>query len=149
ECGERAVRGVGLHAAELRAALLVEAPHRAAVARPRLGRRDVLGPVALPQPAMVAERAHAGIRRHAGAGQHDHVRAPRRVHLSFLPGLSPFSSAPLPSLPSLLSLPSFWSPPPLAPGCAATVTHALSICSGSVGLPVSSSPPHASSASTT
>ena len=71
--GERRVRGVRPHRAELCAALLVEAPHEHRVARPRLGRRDVFGSVAFPQAAGVAERAHSGVGGDAGAGHDDQM----------------------------------------------------------------------------
>jgi len=73
ERGERAVRGVGLDGAQLRAPLLIEAPHQPRIALPTVGRRDVLDAMAFPQAAGVAERAHAGVGADAGPGQHEHV----------------------------------------------------------------------------
>ena len=71
--GERDVRGVWFDLGELRASRLVEAPDQRRVREPRFGRRDVLGPVPLPESASVAERLHPGVGGDAGAGHHDDV----------------------------------------------------------------------------
>src|SRR5688500_14389194 len=70
---QRAMRGVGLDLAEPGAARVVEGLDERRIARERLGRRDVLDAVALPQAVRAAEGGEAALRRDAGAGQDDDV----------------------------------------------------------------------------
>ena len=75
EAGERIVRGVRHGLRHGVPAQVVEALHRVGVAGERLGGRDVLDAVPLPQPAGVAEGGHAALGRDAGAGEHDESHA--------------------------------------------------------------------------
>ena len=63
---EGQVRGVGLHAADLLAAQLVEAPDELPIPLPGLGRRDLLEAMPLPEPAGVPVGVDAGVRRDPG-----------------------------------------------------------------------------------
>lgn len=58
------------------AAPAVPFPHQPRVARERLGRRQLLGPELLPQPARATESWHAALSADAGAGQNDDARRP-------------------------------------------------------------------------
>ena len=73
-----AMRPVGLDARERRAPRVVEAVHQRRITGERVGRANVLDPVAFPQAVRSAERRQAAFGGDAGAGQ-DEKRA-RLVH---------------------------------------------------------------------
>jgi hypothetical protein len=69
EQGEGVVGGVRLDFGEAGAAGVVEALDQCGVPPERLGRRDILDAVALPQAVRAAEGGEAALRRDAGAGE--------------------------------------------------------------------------------
>src|SRR5258707_671554 len=65
--------GIGLDRAELPTPRIVEGVDQYGIALERLGRRDILARVPLPQAMGSAKRREAALRRTSGAGQNDDV----------------------------------------------------------------------------
>ena len=70
---QRAMRRIGLDRRRAGAARVVEAVDQRGIARERLGRRDILDPMAFPQPVRPAKGGEAALGRNAGAGEDDDV----------------------------------------------------------------------------
>ena len=73
ELRQRPVRGIGFHARQRRAAIIVKAVDQLRIVRQRLGRADILDPVPLPQSAGATKGRDAALGRNPRAGQDDDV----------------------------------------------------------------------------